>query len=189
MDKVKTYLKDTYQLTGYQATCVIFFFKSTFSEVSKTLIMALLFHNHLPEYFFALFIMLFLRCSTGGIHFYTYWGCLLMSICYMAFSIVLLPMLRLPLPIQVIMLVLSMITCYCIGPVVSKYRKEATPERKLHFRLIASGFILVYTILLMFFPKVELLYVGFWVIITHSLQLIVAKIRKKGEKENDRMDC
>lgn len=189
MDKVKTYLKDKYQLTGYQAACVIFFFKSTFSEVSKTLIMALLFHRYLPEYFFALFVMLFLRCSTGGIHFYTYLGCLLMSISYMAFSIVLLPMLQLPLPIQIILLILAMLVCFCIGPVVSKYRKEAAPDKKLRFRLIASGFIFIYTLILMFFPKVELLHVGFWVIITHSLQLIVAKIQKKGDKENDRVDC
>ncbi len=189
MDKVKSYLKDTYHLTGYQAACVIFLFKSTFSEISKTLIMALLFHRLLPEYFFALFIMLFLRCSTGGIHFYTYWGCLLMSISYMALSIVILPMIHLPLPIQLLMLILSMLVCFGIGPVVSKYRKETTADRKMYFRSIASGFILVYILILMFFPEAKLLHVGFWVIITHSLQLIVAKIRKKGDKGNDRMDC
>lgn len=189
MDKVKSYLKDTYHLTGYQAACVIFLFKSIFSEVSKTLIMALLFHQLLPEYFFALFIMLFLRCSTGGIHFYTYWGCLLMSISYMALSIVILPMIQLPLPIQLLMLMFSMLVCFGIGPVVSKYRKETTGDRKMYFRSIASGFILVYTLTLMFFPEAELLHVGFWVIITHSLQLIVAKIRKKGGQGNDRMDC
>lgn len=112
-----------------------------------------------------------------------------MSISYMALSIVILPMIQLPLPIQLLMLMFSILVCFGIGPVVSKYRKETTGDRKMYFRSIASGFILVYTLILMFFPEAELLHVGFWVIITHSLQLIVAKIRKKGGQENDRMDC
>lgn len=185
MDKVKTHLKETYHLTGYQAAQVIFLFKSLFSEFSKMLIMGILFHQHLPEYFFALFVMLFLRCTTGGIHFYTYWGCLLMSISYVGSSILVLPWIPLVLPIKVAFLIGAMNTCFIIGPIASKYRPEAPQKQITRFRILSSGFILLYTIVMTIFPQVAILNIGFWVIIMHSLQLIVAKILKKGAKKND----
>lgn len=185
MDKVKAHLKETYHLTGYQAAQVIFLFKSIFSELSKMLIMGILFHRHLPEYFFALFVMLFLRCTTGGIHFYTYWGCLLMSVSYVGLSILVLPWIPVFFPIKIVLLLASMATCFIIGPIASKYRPQAPSKQIMRFRILSAAFILLYTIIMIIFPQVSLLNIGFWVIIMHSLQLIVAKILKKGAKKND----
>ncbi len=185
MEKVKAHLKETYHLTGYQAAQVIFLFKSLFSEFSKMLIMGVLFHKHLPEYFFALFVMLFLRCTTGGIHFYTYWGCLLMSVSYVGLSILVLPWIPVALPIKIILLIGAMITCFIIGPIASKYRPEAPKKQINRFRFISAGFILLYTIFMIIFPQADILNIGFWVIIMHSLQLIVAKILKKGAMKHD----
>ncbi len=53
-----------------------FLFKTLASEISKIIIMGILFHEHITLYFFALFVMIFLRTSMGGLHFYTYAGCL-----------------------------------------------------------------------------------------------------------------
>lgn len=185
MDKVKEHLKDTYHLTSYQAAQVIFLFKSLFSEFSKMLIMGILFHRHLPEYFFALFVMLFLRCTTGGIHFYTYWGCLLMSVSYVGLSILILPLIPVPFPIKIGLLLFAMLTCFIIGPIASKYRPTAPEKQIRKFRILSAAFILLYTIVMVIFPHVALLNVGFWVIIMHSAQLIVAKILKKGAHKND----
>ena len=184
MEKVKTHLKEKYHLTGYQAAQVIFLFKSFLSEFSKTLIMGVLFHRHLPEYVFALFVMIFLRTTTGGIHFYTYWGCLLMSVTYVGLSILVLPMIDIPFLFQLPLLLAALITCYAIGPIVSKYRPETPPEQIRKSRLTVAIFIFIYTLILFIFPEVPILEIGFWVIITHSLQLVVAKILKKGVKKD-----
>lgn len=179
MDKVKNHLKDTYHLTGYQAAQVIFLFKSLFSEFSKMLIMGLLFHRHLPEYFFALLVMLFLRCTTGGIHFYTYLGCLLMSVGYVALSILVLPLIPMAFSLKIGLLVWAMLTCLIIGPVASKYRPVAPEKQIKKFRILSAAFIWLYTVIMIIFPHVALLTVGFWVIIMHSIQLIAAKIFKE----------
>lgn len=185
MEKVKLYLKETYHLTGYQAAQVIFFFQTILSEVSKMLIMALLFHRQPGEYFFALFVMLFLRCTTGGLHFYTYWGCLFATTSYMILSIWFLPNIPLPFIGKILLLLVSALTCYSIGPITSKYRPDYPEKQLKQSKNITILFILLYGIVLIIFPQISILNVGIWVIILHSLQLALAKIRKKGVKEHD----
>ena len=69
---IKNYLREKHQISNYQIAQIEFLFKTIFSEFSKIMIIGLLFHNQLEAYLFALCIMLFMRCSTGGLHFYTY---------------------------------------------------------------------------------------------------------------------
>lgn len=185
MQKVKAYLQNTYHLTGYQAAQVIFLFKTLLSEFSKMLIMGILFYGHWGEYCFALLIMLFLRSTTGGIHFDTYIGCLCMSIAYVGLSVLILPLLTLTAPTKITILLLSGIICFLIGPVPSKYRPALPKNRKNALRLLSAGFILLYTLLTLVFPNIAILDIGFFIIILHSLQLLIAKIRKKGEPKND----
>ena len=44
----------------------------------------------------------------------------------------------------------------------------------------ASIFIFLYTLVLYIMPENRYINTGFWIIILHSLQLIAAKIQKKG---------
>ena len=74
---IKQFLKERYNLSNYQIAQIAFFFKNIFSELSKMLIMGILFHRHLKMYFFLLFLMCLLRSFSGGIHFYTYKNCLI----------------------------------------------------------------------------------------------------------------
>lgn len=52
MDRIKIYIKDKYGLSNYQIAQLAFVFKSTSSELSKILIMGIVFHNHLRLYAF-----------------------------------------------------------------------------------------------------------------------------------------
>lgn len=80
MKQLRQYLKDTYSLSNYQISQIFFLFKTLASELSKIIIMGFIFHKQLALYFVALFIMLFVRSTMGGLHFYTYWSCLGASI-------------------------------------------------------------------------------------------------------------
>lgn len=180
MEKIKKHLKDTYHLSNYQIAQLCFLFKTLFSELSKLIIMGILFHNHLPAYFFGLFVMLFLRYSTGGLHFYTYAGCLITSILYITLSILVLPRISLPVYVQLLLLLPCIVVCYRIGPIVSKYRPTPTPQLFVRGRNTTCTFIFIYSLALYIIPAKHLITVGFWTIILHSLQLIVAKIRQKG---------
>lgn len=181
MEKLKKHLKDTYQLSNYQIAQLAYVLKTFTSELSKMLIMIILFHRQLPAYLFSLFIMLFLRCSTGGLHFYTYIGCLLASITYIYFAIFILPTLLLPAFMQLLLLLLCVVVCYHIGPVVSKYRAKPSQTLFTRGRNTTCTFIFIYALILYIMPANHLMNVGFWVIILHSLQLIIAKIKKKGD--------
>lgn len=180
MEKIKKSIKDKYHLSNYQIAQLCFLVKTLFSELSKIIIMGMLFHNHLPAYFFSLFAMLFLRCSTGGLHFYTYAGCLMMSILYITLSILVLPNISLPVYMQLFLLLICMILCYSIGPVVSKYRPTPSSQLFVRGRNFTCTFIFIYALALYIIPANHLMTVGFWTIILHSLQLIAAKIHQKG---------
>lgn len=182
METFKRYLMDNYHLSNYQVAQIFFLFKTFGSELSKIIIMAVLFHNHISFYLFALFVMIFLRSSMGGLHFYTYAGCLATSVLYLWLAIYLLPSISVPKYIQLCALLLCILLCNHIGPIVSKYRPEVCRERFSQCKRFVTIFISFYALILFIIPDNQYLYVGFWVIILHSLQLILAKIRKKGEK-------
>ncbi len=177
---LKKYLKEKHQISSYQIAQVEFLFKSIFSELSKMVIMGILFHKFLGLYLFALCIMLYLRTSTGGIHFYTYLGCLAGSILYMGLAIVLLPNMALPSCLKISGLLISILICYRVGPVVSKYRPEPSPQRAQHCKNFTCTGIFIYALITYIIPRNQYIIVGFWIIILHSLQLPAAKIRKKG---------
>lgn len=181
MNRIKEYIKDKYGLSNYQVAQLAFVFKTTSSELSKILIMGIVFHNHLKLYTFLLIIMCSLRTFSGGLHFYTYKGCLLASTVYIGVIIFMLSKISLPLYALLLLLTLCSISCYKIGPVLSKYRTHF-PKKQLYFcRNITCLTIFIYTLILYIIPENPYLTAGFWMIILHSLQLFVAKIRKKGD--------
>lgn len=180
MENIKEHIKNTYNLSNYQLAQLIFLVKTLSSEISKILIMGIIFHKHLSLYLFALFIMLCLRCSTGGLHFYTYAGCLLASTLYLGTALIPLPYISLSRWIQILLLLGCILICYTVGPVTSKYRPAFSSKHKKHCKLTSCILIFFYTIILYIMPENIYLVIGFWIIILHSLQLIVAKIQKKG---------
>ena len=178
---VRKYLKEKYKISNYEMAQIEYLFKSVFSELSKMILMGILFHRYLGLYLFALCIMLYLRTSTGGLHFYTYAGCLVGSILYLGSAVILLPNLALPVFARLAALLACILICYRVGPVVSKYRSELSPEKFQHCRNITCTGIFIYALATYIIPDNQYITVGFWIIILHSLQLPAAKIRKKGE--------
>lgn len=184
MEMIRKYLKNKCHIGAYQIAQIEFLFKTVFSELSKMIIIGFLFHDRLLLYLFALCMMLYLRCSTGGLHFYTYLGCLASTFLYIWLAIVLLPSIQLPSYVQTFALLICMMVCYFIGPVTSKYRPQPSPQHSKHCINVTCGGIFLYALILYIIPANPLTIVGFWIIILHSLQLLVAKICKKGGGKN-----
>lgn len=181
IEHAKCYLKSNYDLSNYEIAQIFFFFKTIFSEMSKILIMGFLFHNQLPLYIFALFVMVFLRSFMGGLHFYTYSKCLLCSAIYLGLTIYILPHIPIAFYLQILLLLLSVLICNYIGPITSKYRPESCKRHFNKYKKLATVFILSYILILYIMPRNNVyLHVGFWIIMLHSLQLIIAKIQKEG---------
>ena len=177
---IKKYLKEKHHLSNYEIAQIEFLFKTVSSELSKMTIMGIMFHKHLGLYLYALCIMVYLRSTTGGLHFYTYAQCLTGSILYIGSAIFLLPNITLPSYLQLVLLMICILTCYRTGPVVSRYRQEPSPQKFQHCRNITCIGIFIYALITYIMPENQYIIVGFWIIILHSLQLPIAKIRKKG---------
>lgn len=181
MNRIKEYMKAKYGLSNYQVAQLAFVFKTTSSELSKMVIMGIIFHNHLKLYAFLLFMMCSLRIFSGGLHFYTYNSCLLVSTIYIGVIVFILSEISLPLYVLIFLLTICIFSCYKIGPVLSKYRTHFPEKQLLFCRNITCLSILIYALILYIIPENPYLTAGSWMIILHSLQLYVAKIRKKGE--------
>lgn len=179
MQAIRNSLMEKYGLSRYQVAQLTFLAKTIASDVSKMFIMAFLFHRQFTLFLFALAIMLVLRCSTGGIHFYTYIECLAGSTLYLWLAIWLLPHIALPFPLMAALSALCALGCFLIGPVPSRYRPPYTEAFKKRCKIIIAGFIMLYTFALCIMPESPYMVVGFWVIILHFLQLLAAKYTRK----------
>ena len=177
---MKELLKSTYQFTDYQIAQLEFLAKTLLSEISKIFIIGLFFWKELPFFFISMLIMAILRTSTGGLHCKTYLSCLVVSWFYIVFTIKVLPLLPMQQIPAIFMLILCAVTDYYIGPVTSDVHLPLTESVKQKGRIRTLFTIIIFLIFMIFFPKNTYVITGFWIIISHTLQLIAAKIRKKG---------
>ena len=181
MNNFKANIKQKYNISNYQAEQIIFVIKSLGSELSKMLIMGILFRNEILLFLFQLIFMCFLR----SFHFYSYWSCLLASVLYMSSLVFIFPNITLPLYMQIFLLSISFCICYLIGPVLSKYRINF-PKKQLYFcRNVTCSIIFLFSLILYIIPQNRYMVAGSWMIILHSLQLLAAKILAKGGRIND----
>lgn len=159
---------------NYMISCIIY-------EGSKLLLFLLFFGciHQLDGFFYSLIILLPLRIISGGLHFKHYTSCLLFSFGYFYLVNVLLMPFKLPLSISIILLSLCAVINYKIGPITSNSRPQLKSKeiKKGKFNIfMVTCYELILTIL---FFDTALSAVGFWTIVLHTLQLIIARFRKK----------
>ena len=82
-----------------------------------------------------------------------------------------------------ILLFICMLVNYYIGPVTSAVRRPL--QEKVIKRVRIQAFIIIFFYLTLTYILPETVYVtaGFWVVILHTLQLVAAKILKKGREK------
>lgn len=163
---------------NYVISCMIY-------EGSKLLLFAIFFGciHQLEGFFYSLIILLPLRIISGGLHFKHYIACFAFSFLYFYLvNIVLVPF-KFPLGISIIILSLCAVLNCKIGPITSNSRPKLKAEdiKKGKFNIfIATCYETILTVL---FFNTSISVVGFWTIVLHTLQLIIADFRmKRGEK-------
>ena len=176
-------LKSTYQFTDYQIAQLSFLAKTLLSEISKIVIIGLFFRKEIPFYIICMFILALLRTSTGGLHCKTYLSCLVASCFYITFTFKILPLIPISRIPAMILLILCAVIDYRIGPVTSDVHLPLTEKVKQRGRICTVITISLFFILMYIIPENLYAITGFWIIVSHTLQLIAAKIRKKGGKK------
>lgn len=174
------WLKSNYQFSDYQVAQLGYLAKTVFGELSKLIVLGIIFHKEPALFWPGLITMLLLRVSTGGLHCKTYFTCFLASFLYMVTALKLLPLIPVSKPLQQVLLFACMLINYKIGPVTSDIHLPLDEKQIKKGRLRACIIIIFFFILTYIIPENRSLLICFWIIILHTLQLIAAKIRKKG---------
>lgn len=175
------FLKKNYQFSDYQIAVLGFMAKTLASELSKLLIMGFIFRNRLGIYVAAVTVMIFLRTATGGLHCKTYISCFLVSFTYMFLAIMVMPMIPVNKVFQLILLFICMLCTYYVGPVTSTVHVPLKDGLVKRVKIQAFLFIFFFIVATYIVPENPYITVGFWVIILHTLQLVAARIIKKGD--------
>lgn len=180
-------LQSEYGYSDYDIAKVKYVLASIFSESSKLILFGILFGvlGSFYPFLFSIVLLLFLRINIGGLHCKHYISCLLLTFIILYGSIIFFPNLLSVSPILIMFFsMICMIINYCIGPISSPFRP--TPDSVLIQSCRNIGFFVIFTFIIFvsIFQKVNFLnvyfQVGFWTIVIHTIQLIIAKVLRKG---------
>lgn len=176
---MKRYLQEKHHYSEYEIQQLEYFFKTFFSEISKMILFGILFFPVIDRYGIAILFMWVCRSLLGGIHFKTYLGCLSGSFLYLLFVLALSHFIYPDKFLQTSFILLCIVLILYIGPVVSVYRKPPGKTKIRKIKLLFSVFMLSYCFSMWLFPEHIYFNVGFWSVVVHSLQLMIAKIQRK----------
>ena len=178
---IADYLDSVPDLSTSDKAKLNYFFSCILYEGSKILLFLIFFAltQRLKGFLYSMLILLPLRIISGGLHFKHYLGCFAFSFGY--FYIVNIPLANFMPSLAITLLILCgcIFMNYRIGPITSDSRPALTPEeiRRGKFHILVAT---IYdTILTTLFYETSLAPIGFWTIVLHSVQLIIAKLRKK----------
>lgn len=178
MEMILDKLQTNYSLSDRDMAYLKFSLKALAYDISKIVILFLFFFamDKAVVFCFDVALLFLLRGNQGGLHLKHYSTCFLFSFGVLLFSIYLMPaLLMLPKPVMLIALMCCMLLNYKIGPIRSE--QCHIKDNSFFKRLQANTFLVVfvYLIVLYLLPESYLLTTGFWIIISHSIQLAIAK--------------
>lgn len=184
MTTLKNHIRNTF--TTYEIELLKYFYRSIFYDLSKFLLL-LLFYSILGlqmEFCIEMLILLSIRNFYGGIHFQHYSSCFMFTFIFSLMGIILAHTVLPDRHVQLMVLVIMSAVCMALKPVTAASRPELDSRKMIPYRICGACVLLLYItafIMLQTFPYSNLC---FWVIVLHTLQLIAAKLLRKGENKN-----
>lgn len=174
-----------HDFTDYELKLIRFYITGILYDISKMFMIGAFFCyiGKFTEFLFTLVPLLLLRKKTGGYHLKTYWTCFLASFLYFILAAIVLPAV---IPLKMTWMQLTLLVCawvmYYIGPISSNREVNLDKEQLHKVHVQSFQIVLAVSILLFLFPNTKYLIVSFWTVVLHSIQLIITKIKKRGEK-------
>lgn len=158
------------------------------NEILKGIILIILFIilGKLNYFLFSLLILISIRTFSGGFHSKTFLGCLLLTTLY--FIITSFVALVLPRLDQSIYYLLSLINILIIikrAPYPNPFRPIKNTKRRQRLRLLAIFFIILWTLILLFFiDSTAYLNCGVLTIFFQTIQLLIPRKERLYEKKH-----
>ncbi len=172
--------KNTKEYTEYEKRLIKYYQKCFISEFSKICVFFIIFMflDVLPEYMIALLTLITLRSNSGGLHYKHYLSCFIVSFLFLYCSIFLSKYVMPPKSILFISTLLCALIGYTLTPITSSQRPPATDSQIKKCKRNTTIVILFFFLLICICPQVSYIYICYWTVILHILQLIVAHIKE-----------
>lgn len=175
-------IQTTYDFTDFEMQKMNFTISVFKCEGSKLIILGIVFAalGLFREYAILMLTLVPVRMFSGGIHFDHYYSCFMFTTLFSILPILLVGII-LPQSVQIAVMAASIGITYLIGPVTSKKRPPIQYGRYRAFRLISTGVVLIWFFVFAFAGAFPYRNLCFWVIALQTIQLICAKIARKGD--------
>lgn len=172
----------TYGFSDHDIQLIRYTLSALKCELSKLLVLGIVFSlaGLFPEYAVMMLTLVPIRRYGGGIHFNHYSSCFLFTALFFVLP-VLLNEIVLPHAAQLTVLGLCTVTTLAVGPVTAQNRAPMARNKYQLFRLISAGLLLIWFLLFAFVKVFPYANLCFWVIALQTIQLICAKIVRKGD--------
>lgn len=175
------FLKNKYRYTDYEIKLIRYTLSTIISELSKFIILGILFalFFDFQYYSYSIFLLLFLRRYSGGYHCKTYISCLIFSFTYIFLSTLVMPQLCLPLLVKLLLLILATVIINLISPIPSTYHRNLSQYQIIRYRIYINIFLIIHIFLMLKFSNNQLTIIGYWEIIIHTFQLTIEYIKRR----------
>lgn len=141
---------------------------------------------HLQYIFlFCLLLLLPVRSFSGGLHMKTNVTCFLFSFSFFLLPILILPKISIPIGVDYVLLVISIITIWICSPVATSRKPIVSREKYVrckHMAVITSLVAGILLLLLKDHPVYQ--QCGIWIVFLQALQLAIAFVFKRKEGFN-----
>ncbi len=171
----------TKDYSEYEQKMREYYWKCFISEFSKIIIYFVVFSllGFTKEYLAALLFLMLFRNNGGGIHCKHYTSCLLVSFTFLCLCILLGVCVVPPQLLIYISVAVCGILGYFLVPITSSNRPSATPEQVKKSKKNTVILITLFFILTCICPLNRYLYIGYWTLILHIIQLAIARAVKE----------
>ncbi len=168
-------------LTDYEKKLLAFYGMCFVCESTKIAIYFVIFYiaGFTKEFIAALCFMAMLRISGGGLHFKHYLSCLFASFLLLGLAILGGIYLFLPLPVMLVLSLGCLLAAYQLVPIQAPTRPDATEQLIQTSKRHTAVKILLICALICIYPKNIYVNIGFWTLVIHVVQLVIAKERRK----------
>lgn len=188
MQKILRMAYENADLSPKEQKFMTFRLKCMLYDMSKVILFVAFFTaiHKLDSFVYAFLIFFPVRQISGGLHFKHYVSCLVFSFVYMYAAVVLLAPMKLALVTVIPILAVCTAVIYMIGPILAPTRPALTRQEFAERRLKAFKIICYEIVLTVLFFDSELASAGYWTIIMHTLQLLIAWIMKNSKKGGEK---
>ncbi len=177
IDRLEKYFRDEFNLSEIDGIKLKYSLELIINEVSKFFILLVMFSilGKRNDFIYSALSLFIIRLFTGGLHFKTYYGCLIFSAFFFCTSIFLKTCIFLNFETAIILFVFSLLITIVFAPISGKSRPDYPYKKKLQFKLSGIMLILVHFLIYFSAHKNPYLVNSVWVITLQSIQLLLAK--------------